>query len=268
MRRLADVSLRDVQAVYSGPEGRLWELVMGEQIHIGGFESSMDLAERAKIRPGTTGIDLCCCLGAGMRFLTRFCRVDRMWGVDATEGVVELGRRRCADEGLDGRIGFILADVTNSGLPDASADFVWGEDAWCYVADKPALIREAVRLVRPGGTIAFTDWVEGPVRMADAEAERLGRFMKFANIESVDGYAALLAANGCEAVVAADTGRFAPCVDLYVNMLTTQLTYDALKILGYDTAAMTALGDEMAFMQRLAHERKLIQGVFVARKPV
>jgi len=264
---LSDISLPDVQAVYSGPEGRLWELVMGEQIHVGGFESSMDLAERAKVGPGTTGIDLCCCTGAGMRFLRRFCKVDRMLGVDATETVVVLGRHRCADEDLDGRIEFVLADVTKSGLPDQAADFVWGEDAWCYVVDKPALIREAVRLTRPGGTIAFTDWVEGPTRMTDAEATRLGRFMKFANIESVNGYAGLLAATGCEVVAAEDTARFAACVDLYVRMLTTQLTYDALRIIGFDTAAMTALGEEMAFMQHLAHEQKLIQGVFIAHRP-
>jgi SAM-dependent methyltransferase len=31
----------------------------------------------------------------------------------------------------------------------------WSEDAWCYVADKPKLIAEAVRMVRPGGVIAF-----------------------------------------------------------------------------------------------------------------
>ena len=29
--------LAEVQAVYSGPEGNLWELIMGEQIHVGGF---------------------------------------------------------------------------------------------------------------------------------------------------------------------------------------------------------------------------------------
>ena len=78
------IHLSDVQAVYSGPEGRLWELLMGEQIHIGGFQSSMDLAQRAGIAAGSQGVDLCCCTGAGMRFLARFCNVAHMTGVDAT----------------------------------------------------------------------------------------------------------------------------------------------------------------------------------------
>ena len=61
----------EVRDVYSGPEGDLWELIMGRQIHIGGFASSMDLAERARVPAGGRGADLCCCNGAGMRFLLR-----------------------------------------------------------------------------------------------------------------------------------------------------------------------------------------------------
>lgn len=266
MKSLSNIGLPEVQAVYGGPEGDLWELIMGEQIHIGGLSSSMDLAERAGIAAGASGVDLCCCNGAGMRFLVRFRNVARMHGVDATETVVERGRRRCEAEGLAGRIAFTLADVCRSGLPGESADFTWGEDAWCYVVDKPKLIREAVRLVKPGGTVAFTDWVEGPAGISDAEADRFMRFMKFPNIESIGGYSALLTATGCDVRTAEDTGRFAPYVDLYIDMLEKQLTFDALKIIGFDTALMEGMAGEMKFMRQLAHDRKIAQGIFIARK--
>jgi SAM-dependent methyltransferase len=266
MKSVENIGLKDVQAVYSGPEGVLWELVMGQQIHIGGFQSSMDLAEKAGIGPGMSGVDLCCCNGAGMRFLVRFRNVARMHGVDATETVVEQGRRCCQEEGFDGKITFTLADVCDSKLPGGKADFVWGEDAWCYVVDKKRLIAEAARLVKPGGLIAFTDWVEGPVALTREESDRFLKFMKFANIQDLDGYAALLADQGCEVLVAKDTGRFAPCVDLYLNMLNLQLTYDALKIIGFDVALMGSLGGEMNFARDLAHAGKIIQGLFVAKK--
>ncbi|MCX5653908.1 MAG: methyltransferase domain-containing protein [Planctomycetota bacterium] len=265
MKSKSGIGLKDVQAVYGGPEGDLWELVMGEQIHIGGFKSSLDLADKAGISAGMAGVDLCCCSGAGMRFLTRFRGVAKMTGVDATPTVVERGRQRCKAEGSDGKINFVLADVTASGLPDACADFVWGEDAWCYVVDKPKLIAEAARLVRPGGTIAFTDWVEGKP-MTAAEADRFLAFMKFPNMQDIGGYSSLLAANGCEVQIAADTGRYAPCIDLYLNMLNMQLTYDALRTINFDMNLMGALGGEMQFAQELAHAGKIIQGLFVARK--
>ena len=211
------IGLKDVQAVYGGPEGQLWELVMGQQIHVGGFASSMDLAEKAGIGTGMSGVDLCCCNGAGMRFLVRFRNVAKMQGVDATETVVELGRRRCQAEGLADRITFTLADVCDSKLPGSSVDFVWGEDAWCYVVDKKRLIAEAARLVKPGGIIAFTDWVDGPKPWAAGEAERYRTFMKFPNTLTLDGYATLLKNSGCEMLVTEDTGRYAPHVHLYLE---------------------------------------------------
>ena len=117
MKAIADINLSDVQAVYNGPEGVLWELIMGEQIHIGGFQSSMELAETAGVGEGMRGVDFCCCNGAGMRFLVRFRNVEHMHGVDAAETVVELGRSRGAEEGLSDKIDFTLADVCEHGLP-------------------------------------------------------------------------------------------------------------------------------------------------------
>jgi SAM-dependent methyltransferase len=266
MKSADGIGLRDVQAVYSGPEGKLWELVMGQQIHIGGFRSSMELAEKAGVGPGMTGVDLCCCNGAGMRVLVRFCNVDRMCGVDATDAVIQNGRRQSEAEGLSHRITFVRADATDTGLPAGAADFVWGEDAWCYVEDKKQLIAEAVRIIKPAGTIAFTDWIEGPPWLSVDEANRFLRFMKFPNFLDRQDHTALLEDRGCEVLVAEDTGRFAPCVDLYLNLLSEQFAYDALRILDFDTAQMESLGAEMHFVRELAHAGKIRQGRFVARR--
>ncbi len=156
-----------------------------------------------------------------------------MVGVDATESVVEKGRRRSREEGYGDRIRFVSADACESGLPTQSADFVWGEDAWCYVADKPKLIAEAVRIVRPGGVVAFTDWVEGPTELSNDEASRFLGMMRFATIEDIGGYKRLLERNGCEVLTAEDTGRFAAYMDLFVDMTEMQLTYDVLRIFDF-----------------------------------
>ena len=266
MQATARIGIDDVRKVYSSAEGDLWELLMGQQIHIGGLGSSMDLAERAKIGAGQQGVDLCCCNGAGMRFLVRFRNVASMTGVDATPTVVERGRARCKAEGLEDRIRFVVGDASRSGLPSAAADFVWGEDAWCYVEDKERLVAEAARLVRPGGVVAFTDWVEGPAGLSAPEAERFLRFMKFPNVQGLAGYPRLLERAGCEVEEASDTGRFAPYVQLYMQMAQMQLTYDALRILDFDMKALETIGGEMAWMLELARAGKVAQGRFIARK--
>jgi SAM-dependent methyltransferase len=266
MKTASQIHLSDVQAVYSGPEGQLWELLMGEQIHIGGLTSSMDLAERAGIGEGTRGVDLCSASGAGMRFLIRFRTVAHMTGVDATHAMLDLARARCARDGVADKVSFVEADVRATGLPGAKADFVWGEDAWCYVEDKAKLIAEAARLVKPGGLIAFTDWMEGPVALTEAEANRFLGFMKFPSVLSLDDYASLLKANRCKVSVAHDTGRFPAYVPLYIDMIEKQLTYDALRIIAFDHALAQGLLGEMRFMHSLGAAGKIIQGLIVAQK--
>jgi len=255
-----------VKAVYEGAEGDLFELFFGEQIHVGGLKASHELAERAGIRPGMRGVDLCCCNGAGMRFLVRFRGVAGMIGVDASQRVVECGRRRCAEEGTGEAIRFVLADACESGLPDAEADFVWSEDAWCYVPDKHRLIAEAARIVRPGGVIAFTDWVEGPTGLSEPEAEIFLTGMHFANVQDIPGYRALLEANGCDVLESGDTGRFGEYLELYADMADKQLTYDALRCLAFDESRLDRLVGGFRFFANLGREGKLAQGRFVARK--
>lgn len=266
MKSIQGVGLPEVISVYSGPQAEFMELLFGQQLHIGGMEASLDLAKRAGIGARQKGVDLCCCIGAGMRCLIRFCGVASMTGVDATETVVERGQKRCRDEGLEDRIRFVVADACESGLPAASADFVWGEDAWCYVADKPKLIAEAARIVRPGGVVAFTDWVEGPIELSGREAQRFLGMMSFANVEDVGGYTRLLRDNRCEVIVAEDTGRFPTHMDLCLNMIEMQLTYDVLATLGFRRDLFQTLVDGFGFLRDMSYGEKIVQARFIARR--
>ena len=74
MKSATQIHLADVQSVYSGAEGRLWELLMGEQIHLGGFQSSVDLAKRAGLAAGMCGVDLGC---ASVRACAFLCALSR-----------------------------------------------------------------------------------------------------------------------------------------------------------------------------------------------
>ena len=49
-------------------------------------------------------------------------------------------------------------------------------------------------------------------------------------------------------------------------MITMQLTYDALRLTGYDEERMQTLELEREFVRELAHAGKLIQGLVIARR--
>jgi len=95
LKSIEGIGLSEVIALYSGVQGDFMQLLVGQQIHIGGMGATIGFAERAGIGKGQKGIDLCCCNGAGMRCLIRFREVAAMIGVDATEALVERGRKRC-----------------------------------------------------------------------------------------------------------------------------------------------------------------------------
>ena len=266
MKSISGIGVADVISVYSSAPGELFQLMFGQQIHIGGMKASIDLADRAGIAAGMNGVDLCCCNGADMRFLVRFRDVASMVGVDVTQAIVERGRRLTHEEGLDDKIRFVLADACQSGLPSASADFIWSEDAWCYVPDKPRLIAEAARIVRPGGVIAFTDWVEGPAGLSDSEAKLFLGLMTFANVEDIAGYAKLLSDSGCEVRAAEDTGRFPRYADLYLDMIELQLMYDALRPLGFRTDLLETFIAGFRSLGEMARAGKIAQARFVARR--
>ncbi|MHC5039012.1 MAG: class I SAM-dependent methyltransferase [Planctomycetota bacterium] len=263
MKRL-DIPLSKVNEVYDGPEGVLWELIMGEQIHVGGFKSSMELASRVGIQEGQKVLDLCSALGGGVRFLIRHFNV-KGHGLDGTKTMFDQAVKRTKEAGLEAE--YKLGDVTDIPWGDGTFDVIWGEDAWCYVVDKDQLIQEAHRVLKPGGTIAFTDWIEGPAGLSDEEAERINTFMKFPYMENLPGYKALLEKTGFEVQEATDlTEEFAGYIDFYIKMLTDQLTTDGLRIIGHNMEMFQAMGGEMAYMAEKAHQGKFGRGRFIGKK--
>jgi ubiquinone/menaquinone biosynthesis C-methylase UbiE len=189
-----DFKLEDVQAVYSGPVGVLWEMLMGEQIHVGGPKETDILAEKAKISKETHVLDVCSALGGPARHIAKKfgCKVT---GLDATQKMVNEAILRTAREGLTNQISYKLGDSLNMPFEDGTFDMVWGQDAWCYVTDKAQLISEAARVLKPGGTIAFTDWIQVG-NMTDDRWTALNSFMAFPYMETLDGYEKLLKENG------------------------------------------------------------------------
>ena len=100
----------------------------------------------------------------------RGCKVT---GLDLLELNIEQAESRAHDRGLAALADFQLGDATEMPFPDGSFDVVMGQDAWCHVPDKDELIRECARVLRPGGAIVFSDWLQVGAMEADIEAEML-----------------------------------------------------------------------------------------------
>ncbi|MEH3153915.1 MAG: class I SAM-dependent methyltransferase [Gordonia paraffinivorans] len=103
------------------------------------------------LRPlaGIDVVDLACGTGSVARSAVR--RAARVTGVDITPELVDIARAASPDA-----IDWVVADATDTGLPDDSADVVLSSMGLIFTP--PSVLDEIARLLRPGGTLAFTAW--------------------------------------------------------------------------------------------------------------
>jgi sarcosine/dimethylglycine N-methyltransferase len=173
-----------------------------DQDHFGGLPAVETLARLARIGRGSHVLDVCAGLGGPARFLAwRFgCRVT---GVDLSASRAAAAGRLSRLVGLAHRTRFVRGNATALPIRDRAVDACVSQEAWLHIEDKAQVLTECRRVLRPGGRLAFTDWIAHP-RLADGERTRLREWMAATSVPTLDRYRALLSRSGFAAVEAED----------------------------------------------------------------
>jgi ubiquinone/menaquinone biosynthesis C-methylase UbiE len=171
-------------------------------LSIGGTESTETLAELAGITPDSRVLDVGSGVGGPSLHLaaTYGCHIT---GLDLVGTNVGEANDRAKARGLDHLATFETGDALDMPFEDNSFNVVWGQDAWCHMPDKEKLIDEVLRVLAPGGDVAFTDWTESNAIKGNERSDLLSA-MAAPNIAKIDDYQRYLEARGCNVLVADD----------------------------------------------------------------
>lgn len=145
---------RDLQALSTA------DLAAVDEFHIRGREATHEIADALGIDASSTVLDIGSGLGGAARALAEL-RGCTVVGVDLTPAFCEAATALSQWTGLATRTSFHVGDATALAFEDASFDAAVTIHAAMNIPDKPAVYREAHRVLRPGGTFVVYDVLQG-----------------------------------------------------------------------------------------------------------
>ena len=185
--------------------------------------------------------------------------------MDVNAAGLEAGLTLARQAGLEDRVRFRRADAREPlPFPDQAFDVIVCMDAICHLPDRPRLLGEWRRVLRPGGRMLYTDpvVVTGPVSNEELAARSSTGYFEFCPPGVNER---LIGQAGFELMRAEDVTENEVEVSRGWSAAREQRAAELIRLEGEATFA--GLQRFLATVHRLTSERRLSRFVYLGRKP-
>ena len=185
-----------------------WQLIMGDEFHYGYFATpdtplaeataglTGQMRERAAIAAGDRVLDVGCGTGRQSCELAADLGADVL-GITTSPRGVEAATQLAADRGVE-NARFEQRDGMDNGLESKSFDVVWALESSHLMRDRPALLGECTRVLKPGGRLVLCDIIRrreipfAEVRERRRDLTKLREVFGDAHMEPLEDYGSTL----------------------------------------------------------------------------
>ena len=159
---MGEVANTEQLAAWDGDEGAHWS-THEERYDAAARVYSELLVDLAAVEPDEQVLDLGCGCGTSTRDAARAAFDGAAVGIDLSSQMLDVARRRAAEEGLD-NVSFVHGDAQVHEFPPAAFDVVISRFGAMFFADPVAAFANVGDAMRPGGRVALIAWQELPPR--------------------------------------------------------------------------------------------------------
>lgn len=143
---------RDNLALHYG----YWDETKPYQQHQALLNKNQILYQQAGIKPSDKVLDAGCGIGGSSIWMAKQ-HGNTVTGITISAKQADYARQHALRHKVADRVTFEVADFCTTSFADASFDVVWALESSCHALNKADFLREAWRLLRPGGRIVVCD---------------------------------------------------------------------------------------------------------------